>query len=514
VAYAQKLNAGSASPQHSQQQQSSLQQQVQPPAQKELKEQQASDKEVEKSSDASWMPQSNRLFGDLFGGESAPVQFGVPTSPSKDTDGEFVMNYRSEFTERPLLNSRLKRYDTDPAPTTTPTATRPARPSWFSRRQVTPTRPTQLQQPPPPTPTAFSNSAPTDELLTLNISSSLFPYGPADPLSPHAYHDLLLNATNLLSRLQTAYAEKCAYIASIAPELDVQREEAEEAETRARHLKIQLEDVARKAEDQLRVNQELATRLAEEKLGRLEALDSARRATGMLAQAGLHACPEDAVLSIPAPSDIDGADSISPDDTTPRRPAVLLASKKRASAGSASDSGFESDADTSSIFSGATSSGASLAGAMFSPPMANTPHMTPRIPLRISPPTTGTSSHNTPTNISATPTDIYALRPARNNGGGSGGGTSPVTALPSSTAIPLSRPPLSRENSLTGSLFGGKRLGSEGAAWATVEKLRAENAACRRHVEEMRQALQGCIEFVEGGGDSGSTTVTALGPRR
>jgi hypothetical protein len=439
------------------------------------------------------MPQSNRLFGDLFSGESAPVQFGVPTSPEKHTDGEFVMDYRPEFTARPMLNSRLKRHDTDPPVTTTPTTARASRPSWFSRRQVTPSRPPQLEKPAPSTPNAFSNAAPTDELLTLNISSSLFPYGPADPLSPHAYHDLLLNATNLLSRLQTAYAEKCAYIARIAPELDVKREEAEEAETRARHLKIQLEDVARKAEDQLRVNQELATRLAEEKLGRLEALDSARRAAGMLAQAGLHACPEDAVLSIPN-HDGESADLVSPDDTTPRRPGVLLASKKRASAGSASDSGFESDADTSSIFSGATSSGASHAGAMFSPPMANTPHMTPRIPLRISPPQTHIASNN----VLATPTDIYALRPARNNGGGS---TSPITAVPSSTAIPLPRPPLSRENSLTGSLFGGKRLGSEGAAWATVEKLRAENAACRRHVEEMRQALQGCIEFVESGGD-------------
>lgn len=45
----------------------------------------------------------HKLFGDLFNGESAPVRFGPPFSPSKeDKEDPFTMpDYKPTFTERP-----------------------------------------------------------------------------------------------------------------------------------------------------------------------------------------------------------------------------------------------------------------------------------------------------------------------------------------------------------------------------------------------------------------------------
>lgn len=154
----------------------------------------------------------------------------------------------------------------------------------------------------------------------MNINTSLFPDGPADPLSPSAFNDLLLNATRLLERMQSAYREKVDYIASIQPELDAQREETEEAETRAQHLKMQLEDMGRRAQEHETAMRQMAAQLAEEKVKAQEAREVARS------------------IRVVAEQD--------ENENTPRR-------WKRGSAGSASDSGFESDwdRDTESIVS-------------------------------------------------------------------------------------------------------------------------------------------------------------------
>jgi len=261
------------------------------------------------SSDRLQTQAPNRIFGDLFNGESAPIRLGPPLSPSKEKEEtEFVMEYTPTLTERP--GSMFKRRDTTESMRSTPPAqTRKA--SWFARKPTS-TTPTRLQQ--------------QDELASLNISQALFPNGAADPLSPAAFNDLLLNATDLLSRMQSAYKEKTDFIASMQPELSAQREEVEEAETRSQHLKFQLEDMGQRAQQQEEAMQEMAAQLAEEKMRVQELRENAARSVRLVRR------------------DSNAGD----EEQTPTR------HSKRRSHGSsyASDSGFESDLD--SVFSAAS----------------------------------------------------------------------------------------------------------------------------------------------------------------
>jgi hypothetical protein len=41
-----------------------------------------------------------------------------------------------------------------------------------------------------------------------------------------------------------------------------------------------------------------------------------------------------------------------------------------------------------------------------------------------------------------------------------------------------------------------KRLGSDGSAWAVMERLRVENVALKKQVADMQRELQGCIELI------------------
>ncbi|KAK3710615.1 hypothetical protein LTR37_010242 [Vermiconidia calcicola] len=261
----------------------------------------------------------NKIFGDLFNGESAPIRLGAPVSPTKEKDeSEFVMEYTPTFTERP--SAAFRRRDTGAsAATTRPPSVKKS--SWFNRQPTAASipKPQQQQQ---------------DELATIDINQSLFPNGPADPLNPAAFNDLLLNATNLLQRMQAAYMEKVDYISSIQPEIDAQREEVEEADTRSKHLKFQMENMAQQLVDRDQAMQDMGRQLAQEKIRAQEARESART-----------------VRLVPERRDDD-------DEETPTR------RRKRPSDESASDSGFESDMD--SVFSAHSGAETPL-----SPPMSS-----------------------------------------------------------------------------------------------------------------------------------------------
>lgn len=308
----------------------------------------------------------------------------------------------------------------------------------------------------------------------MNINSSLFPHGPADPLSPHAFNDLLLNATSLLQRLQAAYNEKCAALADVAPEMDATREEAEEAATRARHLKLQLEDVARRCETLERQNQGLSSEVR-----RLEEDSRRRRSTRgasvrMIREEDSDAADQTAEdddeseegdagnhLRSGEPLGVDG------DDTTPRRhhyhssqrPSMLGASK-RASAGSASDSGFESDAETTHSLLFSTTGSTLTSASSITSSSAASDHLASPPP----PP---------PKHASAGSKNPWSLRPSP------------------STAGRMSDKPLPM-------VGGGPNAWQSSAPVAALEQLRSENAAMRRQVAEMQGSLQGCIEYVEG----------------
>lgn len=324
----------------------------------------------------------NRLFQSFFDGESAPIRIGPPISPTKEKEeSEFVMEYRSSFTERPRTMPR--RQSNAPSTMSTPASTKT---SWFGRKSTatTPVRQQVLH----------------DELATLNINTSLFPNGAVDPLNPASFNDLLINATNLLNRMQAAYREKADYISSIQPEIEAQREEVEETETRNAHLKMQLEDLGRKAQEQEQAMQEMARQVQDAKMEAEEAREAAKT-----------------IRVVRESDDVE--------DTPTRR----CGKRSSASSASASDSGFESDLD--SVFS---------AGGVPSPDYDG---------------------------------GMWELRPPKNE--------------PSSQ---------SRRDLTARPGMAGKRLGSEGAAWATVEALRGENNELKGRVEEMQRTIDGCIDFV------------------
>lgn len=102
-------------------------------------------------------------------------------------------------------------------------------------------------QSPSPAP-AYHNA--DDELLNLNISQALFPHGPVDPLAPSSFNDLLANAEALLSRYQKSYRQLSTALVDAQSEQSAQDDELDEAETRARHLKMQLETMAERATEQ------------------------------------------------------------------------------------------------------------------------------------------------------------------------------------------------------------------------------------------------------------------------
>ncbi|KAJ4391195.1 hypothetical protein N0V93_004812 [Gnomoniopsis smithogilvyi] len=122
---------------------------------------------------------------------------------------------------------------------------------------------------PPPALTAEMH----DELLSMNVEEALFPPGtPAskDAFSPAAFKNLQTQATGLLTKMQNAYRQKAQALADVEKEREADRDELEEAETRAKHLKFQLEDMASKAAEQERRMKQIMEELAAERRARAE----------------------------------------------------------------------------------------------------------------------------------------------------------------------------------------------------------------------------------------------------
>ncbi|EKD20290.1 uncharacterized protein L3040_007298 [Drepanopeziza brunnea f. sp. 'multigermtubi'] len=112
-----------------------------------------------------------------------------------------------------------------------------------------------------------------DEFLTLNVTTALFPGGEPnanDPFSPAAFKNLLMNAEGLLLKLQTAYKLRTISLHELSVEKSAMSEEMAEAETRARSLKSQLEDMAHQVSLKDSAIRELATELAAEKQAHAE----------------------------------------------------------------------------------------------------------------------------------------------------------------------------------------------------------------------------------------------------
>ncbi|MCJ1230191.1 hypothetical protein MMC12_006863 [Toensbergia leucococca] len=372
--------------------------------------------------------QGGKLAG-WFKGESEAVNISILPSPTKEkADPMEVLSKHS--TIRPASNVRARPLSQAPvAPTLTPTR----RFSFFGAKVASPKLP--VHRP-------FLD----DELLDLDIHSALLPAGPPDIVTPASFKTLLHNAESVLSRLQAVCRQRTISLEDMTVETETQTEELKGADTRARHLKMQLDDMAAEVLEQNKAMMNLVDELAKEKeLRRQE--DDARKRSVMLVKSSR-------------------VDSMSKNGSRKSRCSL------------ASDSGFESEEDsfTDSVFTtqqGATSPTRTLSSA--------------------------SSTHSPETyhhfQVPALPTKMQG---ARNR---------PITNAPlSSTYQRLMKessmpdgfnfPPLGSEEPLRWSCANCSGIKAS-EAFSVVGVLKEENKVLKQRVGQMESALDGCLELVD-----------------
>ncbi|KAF2086870.1 hypothetical protein K490DRAFT_66184 [Saccharata proteae CBS 121410] len=297
------------------------------------------------------------FFGDWFNGNSGAVNLGFnkPRAAQDDEDDEddshsdtsSDIGSDSDISDTPSPNpsdpfDRMDPISTD-APSTAPTMT--SLPRSTPRHSPAPSTASKIS-------TWFSRasnnnassharhashasraSLTADPLLHLDVQHALFPHGSPDPLDPSSFNDLVITSTKLLQQYQSAYRGLSAAVRDARAEQSASRDEADEADTRARHLKMQLDGMAAKAAEQDQAMRLLAAELAEERQRRQEDEEARGRSLRLVKQGAGCSC---------------GAAT----STTASNP-----NRRSADATSVSDSGFESDGETalesssSSVFS-------------------------------------------------------------------------------------------------------------------------------------------------------------------
>lgn len=201
--------------------------------------------------------ESSGRIAHWFQGSSDPINLRILPSPTKEKT-DFSDTISTPSTSRP---PNMQRTSVSPLPSKPPLASR------FSFFTSKPAIPTQGSQP----------ADLHDEFINLDIKKALFPAGPADPFSPATFKNLVQNAEGLLSRMQAAYKERTISLHEMTAEKETQAEELEGTETRAKHLKIQLDDMAAKLAKQDELMMDLVDDLAHEKQLRREEEDARKR---------------------------------------------------------------------------------------------------------------------------------------------------------------------------------------------------------------------------------------------
>jgi hypothetical protein len=255
-----------------------------------------------------------RALQNWFNGSSAPVKLGIAQQPEEDysdsesaTGSEYESESESEEEEEERGNMMAnifnrgssltrgvsespRRSDDTQTPTKAPSQPTPtSKFAWLLSTQKNAAVPAPQRSP------TYHN--PEDELLSLNISQALFPHGPADPLAAASFHDLLSNAEALLSRYQTAYRQLSIELTDAHSEQSAQEDELDEAETRARHLKMQLETMAARAAEQDEQMRSLMEDLQFERKARQEEEAARKRSLALMRGPALceHTTPQDTI---------------------------------------------------------------------------------------------------------------------------------------------------------------------------------------------------------------------------
>ena len=209
-------------------------------------------------------------LADWFNGKSNPITFSILPSPSKERSDPLDI-----MPTLPAIQTSMVQQSSGHA---TSKASLSSRFSFFTTKALSPKT----------TPRAIDLN---DEFLDIDVQKALFPAGPADPFSPAAFKNLVQNAEGLLSRLQMAYKERTRALREMTTEKETQNEELDGAETRAQHLKIQLDDIAVRITEQDNAMMNLVDDLAREKQLRREE-EEARKRSVILVKASREACVE------------------------------------------------------------------------------------------------------------------------------------------------------------------------------------------------------------------------------
>ena len=190
-------------------------------------------------------------LADWFTGESEPISIGIIPSPTKEKrDPLDIVAEPSQVRATDLRQQQ-------------PSAHIMAKPALASRFSFFSSKASLVK--PKTLPDELN-----DELLEMDISAALFPNEPANPFSPASFKNLQQQAESLLTRLQTAYKDRTIALRDMTAEKETIAEESEGAVTRARHLKIQLDDMTARFAEQDQAMMNLVDELAQEKQARRE----------------------------------------------------------------------------------------------------------------------------------------------------------------------------------------------------------------------------------------------------
>lgn len=355
-------------------------------------------------------PSTSKLAG-WFNGESSPINIGLLPSPTKEK--------------------------VDPLSEIMPTATKPTpttpKPGLSSRFSFFTTWST-------PPKLDFDQN---DEFLNLDISTALFPAGAADPFSPASFKNLQQNAEGVLSRFQAAYKERTISLRDTTAEKETIAEELEGAETRSKHLKIQLDDLSARVVEQDKAMMELVDELANLKRARVEEEEARKRTIRPVVPS----------TSTPFNNAIQqGEAEAGPEDTNRRR------SRRERLSSTSSTTDYESD-DNDSVFS-------------------KTRNTSPRMSL------SSVSTISSPETHPQPDLSFTSISPTQ-------------TARRQNTRAGLLSTK-DRRNQEEGCVWSCANCqgGAASEAWGVVGMLKEENRCLKERVAHVEGALEGCLDVV------------------
>ncbi|KAI9842823.1 MAG: hypothetical protein M1838_002974 [Thelocarpon superellum] len=238
-----------------------------------------------------------------------------------------------------------------------------------------------------------------EEVLSLDLRATLYPSGPPSLLSAASFRELQANAEAVVQRVQAAYRNQKRALEELSREKEALQEEKEEAATKSRHLKMQLEHMAGQASDHESTIRDLLAELTLEKQQRQEEREARRRSVALVK----HSRIARSSMAAPPPRDRAGTGT-----------GTGTGRKRHSNATLPSDSGFDSEDESSveSVFSRAQGTTSPTGTLCSSTTRTTSPE--PDHPWQMSSPTTLTTATAitgaAPTRPSPTPRDSTFAR--------------------------------------------------------------------------------------------------------